>query len=106
MPSTHSAVITHFAVYIPLACRYLPLHPSLPQLELWTRLIPPLIVVPWAFAIVRSRIWLGHHTWPQCVVGCAFGAIWALGWFALWTKGGVSVLGREVEGFVDGLMPF
>lgn len=95
MPSTHSAVITHYAVYIPLACAFLPIHPALPDAP-WTRSLPPLIAVPWACAIVYSRIWLGHHTWPQCLAGCLYGAVFALAWFKLWT-GGISALGQAVE---------
>ncbi|KAI5121162.1 hypothetical protein M0805_007159 [Coniferiporia weirii] len=95
MPSTHSATITHFAVYIPLACAYLPVHPSLPQSQ-WTRLIPPVIVVPWAMAIVHSRMWLGHHTWQQCAVGCLYGIAFALSWYGLWING-LSQVGQAVE---------
>ena len=86
MPSTHSAAITYFAVYIPLACAYLPRHPSLPDSE-WTTALPPLVVIPWAIAIVYSRIWLGHHTWPQCIAGCVYGAAFSFAWFRLWTNG-------------------
>ena len=50
MPSTHSATITYYATYVPLACLYLPIHASLPQSTL-TRVVPPLIVVPWASLI-------------------------------------------------------
>lgn len=95
MPSTHSAVITHFAVYIPLACAYLPLHPSLSNSK-WTRLLPSLIAVPWASAIVYSRMWLGHHTWPQCLAGCLYGTAFALIWFELWTNG-FNALGQSAE---------
>lgn len=95
MPSTHSAVITHFAVYIPLACAFLPLHPSLPNSK-WTRLLPSLVAVPWASAIVYSRMWLGHHTWPQCLAGCLYGTGFALIWFKLWTNG-FNALGQSAE---------
>jgi len=86
MPSTHSAVIAYYAAYSALACIYLPLHRSLPDSQL-TRIIPPLIVLPWAAAIAVSRTWLGHHTWPQVAVGCTYGFIFTPVWFHLWTHG-------------------
>jgi len=95
MPSTHSAAITYFAVYIPLACMFLPIHPSLPTGSA-IRLLPPLIVLPWAASVVHSRIWMGHHTWPQAAVGCAYGAAFAVLWFSLWTNG-ANRLGEVVE---------
>ncbi|EJD03646.1 uncharacterized protein FOMMEDRAFT_19035 [Fomitiporia mediterranea MF3/22] len=104
MPSTHSATISHFGVYIPLACFYLPLHPSFPQSQ-YTRIIPPFIVIPWAIGIIRSRIWLGHHTWQQCAVGCLYGISFSLVWFALWVNG-VNKYGRIVEEEVNRLIPW
>lgn len=86
MPSTHSATITYFATFIPLACIYLPLHPSLPAAPNF-RFLPPLIVLPWATLIVMSRVWLGHHTWPQVAVGISYGAVFAICWFKLWVGG-------------------
>ncbi|TFK42598.1 phosphatidic acid phosphatase type 2/haloperoxidase [Crucibulum laeve] len=96
MPSTHSATITFFATYILLACTYLSVHPSLPQSNWISRLFPPLITIPWATAIVMSRVWLGHHTWRQVVVGMSYGATFAAGWFALWTRS-LYVYGQRVE---------
>ncbi|TDL28245.1 PAP2-domain-containing protein [Rickenella mellea] len=87
MPSTHSATITYFAVYIPLACAILPMHPSIKPSESAMRRIPPAIVIPWAMLIVASRVWLGHHTWPQVAVGCSYGVAFAALWFKLWTEG-------------------
>ena len=95
MPSTHSATITFFATYIALACLYLPIHPSLPSSPT-TRVLPVLISIPWAATIVVSRIWLGHHTVPQVIAGCACGLIMAPLWFTLWTHG-VNDYGRAVE---------
>lgn len=94
MPSTHSATITHYAVYIPLACLYLPIHPSFPNSPL-TRYLP-LLVVPYAAEIVGSRIWLGHHTWQQCAAGVLYGSVFALVWFKLWVSG-LNVYGQAVE---------
>ncbi|OJT05935.1 hypothetical protein TRAPUB_3225 [Trametes pubescens] len=96
MPSTHSAVITYFATYITLACMYLPIHPSLPASPALTRVLPPLVVVPLASTIALSRIWLGHHTWPQVTVGVAHGLLFAPLWFKLWTDGW-DEYGRMVE---------
>lgn len=87
MPSTHSATITYFGTYIPLACAYLPIHLSFPSSAI-SRIVPPLIVIPWAVLIAISRIWLGHHTWPQVLCGCAYGFAFAFLWFAIWAHGG------------------
>ncbi|KAI0322731.1 phosphatidic acid phosphatase type 2/haloperoxidase [Amylostereum chailletii] len=95
MPSTHSATITYFGTYIPLACAFLPIHPSL-SYSTFTRLWPPLVVVPCAILIAVSRVWLGHHTWPQVIVGCSYGAAWAFLWFRIWTHG-MSDFGQLVE---------
>jgi len=95
MPSTHSAAITFYGTYIPFACAWLPLYPSFPQTSLFRPLVV-LVVVPCAFAVASSRIQLGHHTVPQVVVGCAYGFIFACGWFWLWTHG-LSELGRIAE---------
>ena len=85
MPSTHSAVIAYYATYSLLASLFLPVHKSLPQTEL-TRIVLPLIVVPWSTAIAVSRIWLGHHTVPQVLVGAAHGVVLAPLWFNLWLR--------------------
>ncbi|KAK0503245.1 hypothetical protein EDD18DRAFT_1137057 [Armillaria luteobubalina] len=86
MPSTHSATITFFAEYTSLACAYLPVHPSLPSSWI-TRILPPIIVLPWAAMIVMSRIWLGHHTLPQVVAGCSYGIIFSYTWYLMWVSG-------------------
>ncbi|KIM88596.1 hypothetical protein PILCRDRAFT_62374 [Piloderma croceum F 1598] len=92
MPSTHSASITYYATYVPLACLYLPIHPSLPS-SMLTRVVPSLVVVPWSILI---RVWLGHHTWPQVAVGCSYGLVFACVWFTAWTCGFVEY-GRILE---------
>ncbi|KAJ3489609.1 hypothetical protein NLI96_g2017 [Meripilus lineatus] len=86
MPSTHSAVITYYAAYTLLACLRLPIHSSLPASPL-TRIVAPMIILPWSAIVAVSRIWLRHHTWPQVVVGCANGLVFAPLWFHLWTHG-------------------
>lgn len=95
MPSTHSASITYFAVFIPLACAYLPIHPSLP-LSPATCFLPLVIIFPWAFLVILSRVWLAHHTWPQVAVGSAYGAAFAYLWFKIWA-GGLNGYGQIAE---------
>lgn len=102
MPSTHSAAIAFYASYITLACVSLPIHPSFPSSQLM-RLLPPIVAIPWATAIVHSRIWLGHHTWPQCIVGCIYGTSFALGWFNLWTHG-FDLFGRAIEDYMNAMI--
>ena len=98
MPSTHSAIITFYGAYITMACAWLPLHQSLPDSALFRPLMT-LMAVLWAFIVPGSRIWLGHHTIAQVVVGCAHGFTFACLWFSLWTHG-LSVLGEIVENHV------
>ncbi|KAF8077960.1 hypothetical protein FPV67DRAFT_1463604 [Lyophyllum atratum] len=86
MPSTHSATISYYATYIPLACLYLPLHESFPSTGGF-RILPPLLFLPCAGAVVLSRIWLGHHTWPQVAAGVSYGIFFAVVWFRLWCAG-------------------
>ncbi|KAH8099286.1 phosphatidic acid phosphatase type 2/haloperoxidase [Cristinia sonorae] len=95
MPSTHSAVIAYYATYTMLAAVSLPIHESLPQSQ-WTRIIPPLVIVPWAASIAISRLWLGHHTVPQVLVGSIHGIVLAPLWLRLWTT-----YGDEYGGFVE-----
>lgn len=61
-----------------------------------TRVLPPLIVVPWAGLIAVSRVWLGHHTWAQVAAGCSYGVAFASIWFALWVND-LHDYGRVVE---------
>lgn len=102
MPSTHSAVIMYYATYVPLACLYLPLHPSLPPGWLSITL-PWVVVVPCASLIAVSRTWLGHHTWAQVGVGCLYGVLFAFLWFTSWTAGlneYGAIVERAFESFV------
>lgn len=101
MPSTHSATISYFAIYILLASMYLPVHPSLgPPSEAVWRILPPLICLPWTISIMMSRVWLGHHTWPQVFAGASYGIAMASIWFTLWT-GGWNNFGQKAEGAVN-----
>ncbi|KAF9564670.1 PAP2-domain-containing protein, partial [Agrocybe pediades] len=97
MPSTHSASISYFMTYIALACLYLPTHPSLFPAGNLIRVLLPLITLPWGVTIMMSRVWLGHHTWPQVFAGASYGAFVALAWFSLWTKWGLNEVGGELE---------
>lgn len=87
MPSTHSAVITYYALYTILASVNFPIHPSLPDSP-WTRAIAPLMITPWAIAIATSRIWLGHHTWRQVLAGFTHGVVFTFIWYRIWIRGG------------------
>lgn len=80
MPSTHSAAIMYYGVYICMACAILPVHESLPQVSLM-RWLPPMVILPWASGVACSRIWLDHHSVAQVAVGSAYGIIFAGGWF-------------------------
>ncbi|KAJ6630787.1 hypothetical protein B0H10DRAFT_1983026 [Mycena sp. CBHHK59/15] len=95
MPSTHSATIAYYTTFVPLACMYLPVHPSLPTGWV-SRVLPPIVVMPWASLIASSRVWLGHHTWIQVAAGCAYGVVFACIWFSLRTHG-LNEHGRTVE---------
>ncbi|KAJ7449794.1 hypothetical protein FB451DRAFT_1286566 [Mycena latifolia] len=101
MPSTHSGTVAYYATFVPLACIYLPLHPSLPAIA---RVLVPVVVLPWAALIALSRLWLGHHTWPQVAVGCAYGVVFAGVWFSLWTRGGLDEYGRMAEELFESLV--
>ncbi|GAB1524598.1 hypothetical protein RhiTH_007752 [Rhizoctonia solani] len=88
MPSTHSAAITFYAVYIILAANLLPIHPAwhFPSSP-YVRVIPSVISLPWATGVSLSRVGLHHHTMSQVGAGCLLGAITAGVWFKLWVMG-------------------
>ncbi|KAG1827275.1 uncharacterized protein BJ212DRAFT_1311273 [Suillus subaureus] len=98
MPSSHASACTFFATYITTTCLQLPVHPTLPSSAMFT----PLVILPWTFMIVVSRVQLGHHTWPQVAAGTALGACCASFWFKLWVDdaAGVKTTGWEVEAMV------
>ncbi|KAI0068357.1 PAP2-domain-containing protein [Artomyces pyxidatus] len=98
MPSTHSATITYYGTYIPLACTYLPLHDTLPP-SIPVRLLAPALTIPFALLILTSRVWLGHHTWPQVFVGCLYGLAFGCLWFTIWMRG-ANQYGAVVERLV------
>ncbi|KAG2037276.1 PAP2-domain-containing protein [Suillus americanus] len=98
MPSSHASACTFFATYITITCLQLPVHPTLPSSAMFV----PVVILPWTFMIVVSRVWLDHHTWPQVAVGTALGACCASFWFKLWMDdaAGVKTTAWEVEAMV------
>lgn len=86
MPSTHSAVTGYYTCYIFLSCFYLQLHRFVFLGPAWG-MVFLVVVLPFTTSIVLSRVWLGHHTWRQVVVGTLYGIAFALGWFMVWFKG-------------------
>lgn len=97
MPSTHSAAISYLATYILLASMFLPVHPSFPS-NINVSLLAPCVALPWAVAVVSSRVWLGHHTVPQVIAGASYGVALASVWFGLWSgELSRSELVRELE---------
>ena len=97
MPSTHSAAITFYAVYIILAANLLPIHPAwhFPTSP-YVRVIPSVIALPWAAGVSLSRVGLHHHTMEQVGAGCLLGAVTAGVWFKLWIMG-LNQMGAVVE---------
>ncbi|OAX44660.1 PAP2-domain-containing protein [Rhizopogon vinicolor AM-OR11-026] len=99
MPSSHACTCTFFATYITFACLQLPVHPALPR----SAILAPVVVLPWTFMIVMSRVQLGHHTWPQVAAGSALGACCASFWFKLWMDdaSGVRTTTWAVEAMIE-----
>ncbi|KAG2750031.1 hypothetical protein P692DRAFT_20777132 [Suillus brevipes Sb2] len=102
MPSSHALTCTFFATYITIACLQLPVHPTLPSFASFA----PLVVLPWLFMIITSRVRLGHHTWPQVAAGTALGVCCASFWFKLWVDdvAGVRTTAWEVEAMAKSLL--
>lgn len=48
---------------------------------------------------MMSRVWLGHHTWPQVFAGASYGVVMAWVWYMIWTNG-LNRIGEDVEGIV------
>jgi len=92
MPSTHAATISYFATYISLAAVTIPTHPSLSKVPRQAIALAPFAVVPTAFIIALSRIWLGHHTGKQVIAGSTVGVTLATGWLYMWTHGASRLL--------------
>ena len=101
MPSTHSATISYFAVFIVLAATQLPVHPSIswvPPTLIHT--FTPVFMVTTALVICISRIRLGHHTLKQVGAGISVGAIWGLAWFWWWSKGGAQDIAWNIVNYL------
>ncbi|KAB5590613.1 hypothetical protein CTheo_5956 [Ceratobasidium theobromae] len=106
MPSTHSAAITFYAVYIILAANLLPIHPAwhFPSSP-YVRVIPSVISLPWAIGVSLSRVGLHHHTMSQVGAGCLLGALTAAVWFKLWVMG-LNQFGGVCETALHNLLGF
>ncbi|QRV97245.1 hypothetical protein RhiJN_25264 [Ceratobasidium sp. AG-Ba] len=106
MPSTHSAAITFYAIYIILSANRLPIHPAwhFPASP-YVRVIPSVISLPWAAGVSLSRVGLHHHTMEQVLAGCLLGAITAGVWFQLWVSG-LNSYGAIVEGALNTAIGF
>lgn len=84
------------AIYIRQACLYSRVHPTIPSHRA-LRVVFPIFAISWGVTIAASRVWLGHHTWPQVLVGCTCGVAIATMWFALWTTYGLDEYGKVLE---------
>ena len=67
------------------------------------RVVPAITAVPWATLVVMSRVWLGHHTWPQVIVGALYGVVFASVWISLWTNR-LQQHGQELELLVESVL--
>ncbi|KAG1772688.1 hypothetical protein EDD22DRAFT_859704 [Suillus occidentalis] len=94
MPSSHALTCTFFATYITIACLKLPVHPTLPSFASFA----PLVVLPWLFMIITSRVRL-------VAAGTALGVCCASFWFKLWMDdvAGVRTTAWEVEAMAKSL---
>lgn len=89
MPSTHSATIAFFAAYNALAVTYTPIAAPLA--------IP--VVTAYAVFVAASRLWLGHHTVPQVIVGALYGIAFAGLAFTWWINDARTRLQNVVDVF-------
>ncbi|KAG9124650.1 hypothetical protein FRC07_010775 [Ceratobasidium sp. 392] len=106
MPSTHSAAITFYAIYIILSANRLPIHPAwhFPASP-YVRVVPSVISLPWAAGVSLSRVGLHHHTMTQVGAGCLLGAVTAVVWFQLWVSG-LNSWGAIAETALNSRLPF
>ena len=85
MPSSHAQFVSFFSVSVALflLARHRPhpthTHTPLPILE---RYAVSLLGLAFAAAVAASRVYLNYHTPKQVLVGCAFGVVIAIFWFA------------------------
>ncbi|KAF2397293.1 DOLPP1 protein [Trichodelitschia bisporula] len=86
MPSSHAQFVAFFSIYLTLFLlgRHTP-HPSQTHtpLLLPERLGVSVLALGSAAAVAQSRIYLNYHTPRQVLVGCAAGAVCAVGWFVV-----------------------
>ncbi|KAH8652396.1 PAP2 superfamily protein [Xylariales sp. PMI_506] len=92
MPSSHAQFVAYFAVSLALFLlfRHRPVgegrrrrnHTPMSMAE---RVIWSLLGLGMASAVAWSRIYLNYHTEKQVLVGCAAGAVSAVGWFVITT---------------------
>ncbi|KIY70903.1 hypothetical protein CYLTODRAFT_408528 [Cylindrobasidium torrendii FP15055 ss-10] len=54
---------------------------SLPR---WTHTLSPPLLALHALVVCLSRVWLGHHTYPQVLAGAAYGTFYAFCIFSAW----------------------
>ena len=91
MPSSHAQFVTFFAVSLTLflLLRHNPHTPNTSTThiatKLWERSALAILVCVVCAAVAQSRIYLNYHTPKQVLVGCAAGAVIAVGWFIFTT---------------------
>ena len=89
MPSSHAQFVAFFATYLSLfvLLRHNPHHEHASSTHLptplWQRAGLALAAFGGAAAVAQSRLYLYYHTPKQVYLGCAAGALCAVGWFAL-----------------------
>lgn len=95
MPSTHSASIAYFGVYLSLCIAFLKPHPRfLPNLlsrrgdsEDFSPIVRALLtagVLYGAVSVMWSRVRLTYHTSAQVIAGASVGSILAITFFSFW----------------------
>ena len=102
MPSTHSAVVFFYAGSAVLASTTLPVHSSLPDgpgIRVWA----PVMAATSAVVVALSRVWRGHHNFPQIAAGSLYGAACSVIAYKMWI-GGLDVYGHTLENWLDALM--
>ncbi|KAF9433182.1 hypothetical protein BGZ76_009778 [Entomortierella beljakovae] len=78
MPSSHAQLVAFFVCYISLQLVLMEPEGSPGQ---WFLIM---LLQLYAWSVVWSRIQLGRHSISQVLVGAAVGAVYGMGWFAIW----------------------
>jgi len=87
MPSSHAQFVSFFSIALTLflLLRHNPHAPHASSTYIPTKFIERLALsvaaLVGALAVAESRIYLNYHTQKQVLVGCAAGAVCAVGWF-------------------------